>query len=165
MIRFKVDKSDRKFISQKNVQRASRLAINEATNEAHKELGGTIPRAHGTSVTGYRRVRSKKKLAKARRRKMQGVVWQGLNQIQGTYAGKARKVKGGIKAGRHFFPNAFKITFKSGHVGIFRRINGKLTEEMIDLDQAKAMTRRKASETLRTLPERFRKQYKKLVRK
>jgi len=165
MIRLRVEKSDRKLISQKQVTRASRLAINDVTRKAHKELGGTVPKAHGTSITGYRRVRSKKTLAKARKRRLRGIVWQGTKDIQATYAGKARKVKGGVKAGRFFFPGAYIMRFKSGHVGIFKRVNGVVTEEMIELDRAKQMVNEVGRKALRDLPKAFRTQYKKLVKK
>lgn len=165
MIRFRVEKSDRQFINPKQVKRASRLAVNQITSEIHKELGGEIPREHGTSIVGYRRVRSKKKLAKARGKGLRGVVWQGTLRIQAKYAGKPRKVKGGVKAGKHFFPNAFIMTFKSGYSGIFKRKDGKFVEEHIKIDKAKRMVDHKAREKLRELPAAFRKHYIKQIKR
>lgn len=166
MIKFHVKKSDREFIKPAHVKRASRLAVNQITNEMHKELGGEIPRAHGTSVTGYRRVRSKKNLAKARAKRLRALVWQGTLRIPAKYAGKPRKVTGGVKAGKHYFPNAFIATMKNGYTGVFKRITGssKLEQEYIELEQAQKMVRRKAQEKLPKLQEAFRYQYKKLIK-
>lgn len=168
MIRFRVDKSDRQFIKPKQVERASRLAINQITNEIHKDLGGDIPKTHGTSITGYRRVRSKKTLAKSRKRTMRGVVWQGTMDIPARYAGKSRNVSGGAKAGRHYFPGAFVATVgKNKYRGIFKRIKGsnKLEQVYIELTQAKALANRKAQQKLLQLPAAFRKQYRKQIKR
>ncbi len=164
MMRFRVDKSDRRFIKPRQVERASRLAINAVTNEAHKELGGAIPTTHGTSIMGFRRVRSKKTLAKVRRKSLKAIVWEGTKEIKATYAGKARNVKGGIRAGKHFFPGAFIMKFKSDHVGIFKRMGGQLVEETIDLPQAHAIVKRAGVKALHKLPGEFRKQYKRLIK-
>lgn len=123
------------------IARASRLTVNQITRELEKELGGDIPREHGTSIAGFKRVRAKKTLAKARNRKrVRGITWIGRNAIASAYAGKPRNVKGGARAGRYFFENAFVAKMKSGHVGIFRRIEGstKIVETLVELTNAKA---------------------------
>lgn len=167
MMRFTVEKGDRQFIKPKQIERAGRLAINQITNEIHKDLGGEVPKAHGTSITGYRRVRSKKTLAKTRTKRMRGIVWQGTMSVQAVYGGKPREVKGGVKAGRHFFPDAFIAVMKSGHVGIFKRMKGssELEEERIELEQAKSIATRKARDKLLELPQAFRKQYRKQIKR
>jgi len=167
MMRFTIDKIDKPLLNPKKIARASRLAVNQVTSEIHKDVTREVPKAHGTSITGYRRVRSKKTLAKARKKRLRGIVWQGTMDIQAVYAGKPRKVKGGVKAGKHFFPGAFIATMKSGHVGIFSRIHGskKIEEERIELDQARSIIESKAREALPKLPKLFREQYKKLIKR
>lgn len=122
------------------IARASRLTINQVISESHKKLGGNIPREAGTSVVGYRRVRAKKTLAKARRKVMVGVAWMGTLQIPAKYAGRAKNTKGGVIVGRHFFENAFVATMKSGYTGVFRRVSGSrdIEQVMIDLPKARS---------------------------
>lgn len=123
----------------KQINRASRLTVNRITSDLHKRLGGIIPKTAGTSVAGYRRVRAKKTLSKVKNRSkiMRGVVWLGTMKIPAKYGGRTRNVKGGAKAGRHFFENAFVATMKSGYRGIFyRKPDGKLEQAMIDLPEA-----------------------------
>lgn len=121
------------------IARASRLTVNQITRELHKELGRDIPKEHGTSIAGFKRVRAKKTLAKARKR-VRGITWIGRNAIASAYAGKPRNVKGGARAGRYFFENAFVAKMKSDHVGIFKRIQGssKIEEQTIELTNAQA---------------------------
>lgn len=133
------------------VQRAARLTANQVTNEIHKELGGTIPKRHGTSITGFRRVRAKKTLAKARRKRIHGITWIGRNAIAAAYAGKPKKTKTGAKAGKYHFEGAFVARMKSGHLGIFRRIGGKaktgkskIEEVTVPLTEAKRQVVRAA---------------------
>lgn len=120
----------------KQISRATRLTINSVISQSHKQLGGEIPRAAGTSITGYRRVRAKKNLAKARRKVMTGVAWLGTLRIPAKYAGRMKQQKGGVRVGRHFFENAFVATMKSGYMGVFKRVSGGIEQEYIDLPQA-----------------------------
>lgn len=124
----------------KQIDRATRLTINQVTNELHKSLGGKLPREAGTSVVGYRRVRAKKTLAKARSRANRGVTWMGTMKIPAKYAGRMKQVPGGVQVGRHFFENAFIGTMKSGYEGVFTRIQGtdKIKQAMIEMNNAEA---------------------------
>lgn len=144
-MRIKIQGKDKvsKFLQAKpsQIKRAARNTINQVTRELKKELGGTIPREHGTSITGFRRYRSKSTLAKVGRKRIQGITWIGGNAIAAAYAGKPRNVKGGAKAGRFFFAKSFVATMKSGHKGIFQRISGsnKIKEVTIPLTKVKAL--------------------------
>ena len=124
------------------IRSASRLTVNQVARELQQELGRSIPKQHGTSITGFKRVRAKRTLAKARnsRKRIQGITWIGRNAIAAAYAGKPRNVKGGARAGRYFFENAFVVTMKSKHTGIFKRIKGsnKIEEQTVDLTNAQA---------------------------
>lgn len=127
-------------VKPKQVSRASRLSINQVTNELHKQLGGSLPRDAGTSVVGYRKVRAKKTLAKSRSKTKRGVTWMGTMKIPAKYGGRMKQVHGGVKVGRHFFENAFIGTMKSGYVGVFKRIQGtdKIEQAMIEMNNADA---------------------------
>lgn len=148
------------------IGRAARLTINQITNELHRELGKEIPKYHGTSIAGFKRVRAKKKLAKANRKRLEGITWIGRNAIAAVYAGKPRKVKNGVKVGRYLFENAFILKMKSGHIGVFRRIHGtrKIKEVLVELTDAKAQTIRaakgKRSKIRQILQNQLRKQIK-----
>jgi len=126
------------------IRSASRLTVNQVVRELQQDLGRSIPKQHGTSIAGFKRVRAKKTLAKAKTRKrIQGITWIGRNAIAAAYAGKPRNVTGGARAGKYFFENAFVATMKSGHTGIFKRIKGstKIVEQTVDLDQAQSQVR------------------------
>ena len=129
------------------INRASRITINQVTRELHKQLGGEIPKVGGTSVVGYRRVRAKKKLAKAGRTRIKrGITWMGTLDIPAKYAGRPRKTKDGVKVGRHFFTNAFVVTMKNGYTGVFYRLPGnKLEQAMIELPQSDAQAKSAAT--------------------
>jgi len=122
----------------KQIDRASRLSINQVTNELHKRLGGEIPKEAGVTVVGYRRVRAKKSLAKAGRRKIKrGVTWMGTMEIPAKYAGRMRSEGSDAWAGKYFFQNAFIATMKSGYKGIFYRLpGGKLKQATIKLPKS-----------------------------
>ena len=115
------------------VVRVSRKIANYIAKDLDDSLGGIIPRAAGTSVTGFRRVRSFHSNTRVRRAKHHSKVWLGGNRIAARYGGRMREVTGGAYAGRHFFANAFIHQFKSGYKSLFTRVNGKLTEETIEV--------------------------------
>ena len=142
----KADVTKRLNLTPSKVQRAARLTVNQATRELKKELGGTIPKNHGTSIAGFRRVRAKSTLAKGRSKRVRGITWVGTKNIAAAYAGKPRNVKNGAKAGRFFFDGGFVVKMKSGHKGIFRRVAGsdKIKEVTIPLTNAEAMVARAA---------------------
>lgn len=131
----------------RQIDRASRLSINQVTNELHKQLGGSLPRDAGTSVVGYRKVRAKKSLAKARSLAKRGVTWMGTMKIPAKYGGRMKQVHGGVKVGRHFFENAFIATMKNDYQGVFKRIQGtdKIEQAMIDMPNADAQAATAAS--------------------
>ena len=135
------------------IARASRLTVNKTTTMLHKKLAGDIPRKHGTSIVGYRKVRAKKTLSKVKKRtkNVRGITWLGANDIDARYAGKMRTVQGGVRAGRHFFENAFIATMKSGYTGIFERIQGgsKIKKVMIPLTDAHDMAQVEADKALK----------------
>ena len=118
------------------IQRAARFTANEYTRIVHKEAGSEIPRVVASSVLGFKRVRAKRRLAKARAKRVQGITWIGENEIAGIYAkGRLKKVKGGVMKGRYFFENAFVATMKSGHTGIFTRLSsGKIKQATFPIE-------------------------------
>ena len=131
----------------KQIDRASRLSINQVTNELHKRLGGEIPKVAGTTIVGYRRVRAKKKLARSGRQKVKrGVTWMGTMEIPAKYAGRMRSEGSDAWAGKYFFQNAFIATMKSGYTGVFYRLPGnKLKQAMIQLPKSDHQAKTAAS--------------------
>ena len=122
----------------RQIERATRLTINKVVRSMHREAGGTLPRRAGTSVVGYRRARAKRSLAKARRKRTVGSVWMGTMKIPAKYAGKIRSAKGGARAGRLFFKNAFVAKMAHGYEGIFRRKDGGRGVEQVHVDMPNA---------------------------
>jgi len=57
---------------------------------------------------------------------VEGGVWIGSNPIQASYLGKLSQGSAGTtvsgRSGKHFFEHAFIRSFKSGHVGVLKRI-------------------------------------------
>lgn len=113
------------------VVRVSRAMANYVARELDESLGGIVPRAAGTTVTGFRRVRSFHSNTKVRRNRHYSTVWLGGNRIAARYGGRMREITGGAYAGKHFFANAFIHSFKSGYTSLFTRVNGKMVEESI----------------------------------
>jgi hypothetical protein len=134
------------------MKKASKATINKVVPKYQREAGGAIPRSAGTSITGYRRVRSRKKLAKIK--KLRGEVWQGTARIPARYAGKLRQVKGGVRAGRLFFEGAFIATMRNGYRSVFKR-KGKnrypIEQEFVYLDESQSIVARLADSARRDL--------------
>ena len=148
------------------IKRAAKTAINKSVKGMQKEAGGIIPRDAGTSVVGYRRVRSKRRAFKVRR--PVGSVWQGTLRIPAKYAGKMRNVGNGAKAGKRFFENAFVATMpKSGYKGIFKRkSNGSGIEQVyIKLPNARATMAKIAKENEKTIERVFKIELDKQIQK
>jgi len=117
------------------IHRAVKFTINEYTRLLTKTIGGQAPRVAETSVAGFRRVRTYRKLAKGRRKRLQGITWVGENAIAAIYGkGRIKKTKGGIKKGNRFYENAFVATMKSGHKGIFYRVGSKIKEATFEIE-------------------------------
>lgn len=141
------------------IARASRQAINKVNTDIHKELSSSIPKTHGTNITGYRKIRTHKTPAKARRKRIQGTTWWGGNSIAAIYArNKAKQVTGGVRVGAYFYENAFIATMKSGHVGVFQRVHGssKIKEATISLTEAP----REVREVANKAKSRFHREFK-----
>lgn len=120
------------LITPRQVEQVNRKVVNKSLRAIDKEVGGTVPRAAGTSVVGFRRKRVFKTLAKARRKAVIGNVWIGANSIPAKYGGKLKSVTGGAKAGRHYFPGSFVATMPNGYRSIFHKNDtGDLIQDMI----------------------------------
>lgn len=149
------------------IERISKKSINEVTDKYTRQLGGEIPRDAGTSVTGYRRVRSKKKRAKGRKR-IRAQIWQGSLRIPARYAGRMKAKKGGVQAGRHFFPGAFIATMSNGYRGVFTR-KGRdsypIEQEFVYLDNAASIVRRNAADLNKDLRQLIEERARKSLRK
>ena len=150
------------------MKKAAQKTINTVVPKYQKEAGGAIPRAAGTSITGYRRVRSKRKLAKVR--KLRGEVWQGTLRIPARYAGRLRQTKGGVRAGRLFFEGAFIATMKNGYRSVFRRKGAgryPIEQEFVYLDDSPSIMARLADgarrDLSRILEDEVRKAWRKTV--
>ncbi len=107
----------------KQMERASRLTVNQVVKELHKDLGHQIPNTAALSVVGFRRHRIKKRLAKAKDKIIMASVWVGTKSVAATYAkGKFRQVKGvGVAVGRYLFKDSFWRTMKNGRRIILHR--------------------------------------------
>lgn len=128
----------------KQIERASRLTVNQITKELHKELGGQIPKTAGSSIPGYRKHRAKKRLAKAKdKKKIRGVVWLGTKSIAAKYIkGRPGHIAGyGASKGKYVFKNSFWKTMKNGYKSIFRRTKrtkSGIEEERVSLPKSHA---------------------------
>ena len=151
------------------IRRAGRKVVRDTTNKLHRELGGAIPRAAGTPVGAFRRIRAKKRRAKVGQGKISGSVWMGTRKIAAAYVGRLRNDhdRGGAWAGKYFFENSFVAKMKSGHVGIFERIKGKsdtgrvkIKERHVHLPQAREIAKRAAYNARKDLSTRFTKNLK-----
>lgn len=130
-------------LTPKEMNKASQRTINKVIPNIQREAGGAIPRAAGASVGGYRRVRSKRKIATVRR--LRGEVWQGTLKIPAKYAaGRLRQTRTGVRAGRLFFEGAFLATMRNGYRGVFRRKGAgrAIQQEYIYLDDARSVMER-----------------------
>lgn len=120
------------LLTAKEVNRVNRQVANKMMRDVRKEVGGSIPKASGTSVAGYRRKRVFFTNAKVKQKNTRASIWLGGNRIAARYGGKMRNTTGGAKAGRHFFKDAFVATMGNGYTSIFRRGQGdKLVQETI----------------------------------
>ena len=141
------------------IKRAARRTVRLAVTSLHKELGGAMPRAAGTPVGAYRRVRAKKRNARTSKGRVSGSVWMGTRRIAAAYVGKLRNDPnaGGAWAGKYFFENAFVAKMKSGHESIFERVEGtnKIKQRYVDLPQAREIAKRAALSTRKELSSQF----------
>ena len=124
------------LLTPREVDRVNRLVVNKMVRGVNTEVGGTIPRAARTNVTGYRRKRVIKTNARASRKYPKGTVWIGANPIAAKYGGKVRNVAGGARAGKHFFAGGFVVKTKSGYESIFKKIKGRLVQQTIPVENA-----------------------------
>lgn len=93
-------------------------------------------------------VRQRIRAFKASRARRYGRVWAGLQAIAAHRLGKIKKLRRGVRAGRHTFEGAFPVDTGKGKIAIFQRTGeskrkmrkgryaGKLREpiERVDLD-------------------------------
>jgi len=131
------------------IKRAARKTVRQVTNKLHKRLGGAIPRADGTPVVGYRKIRAKKKTPRGRGRSSYGEVWMGTNKIAAHYAGRMRNrpSQGGASVGGHFFKNAFVAKMSNGYESVWKRIEGgKLEQQYVELPSARREAERAAKD-------------------
>ncbi len=49
-------------------------------------------------------------------------TWLGIAPVKAGYLGKARQTRGGVRVGKHHYPDAFVRTMPSGYVGVFERM-------------------------------------------
>lgn len=49
-------------------------------------------------------------------------TWVGIDPIKAAYLGKPRQTRGGVRVGKHLYPDAFVRTMPSGYVGVFERM-------------------------------------------
>lgn len=72
------------------------------------------------------------------------LVWGGFNPIKATYVaaqGELEKqlppnnLDWGAKAGKYLFEGGIALRMKSGHVGIFKRVAGRLTEQSVTIPE------------------------------
>ena len=116
----------------RQIEAASRRAVAKVTGQTRRAILQEL--ASGAGVT--------QKLLVAKRRVLQslprphqgdrpgGSVWVGTRALQAGYLVTSaqrrnlllgKRVRGGARAGRHFFPGAFWAELPGGHVGIFKR--------------------------------------------
>jgi|GEM_PF-6495342 len=129
----------------RQVRRAIRNTANKITREYRNEIGKEIAVKHKIKIGGFKRVRARKKLAKARGRRGKAVTWIGENSVSAHYGKFHRQLKDGIKVGDTFFRNGFKLK-GTGFKGVFKRVNGKLVEQKIPLDHASSIVDRKVNQ-------------------
>ncbi|WP_367154650.1 phage tail protein [Methylomonas sp. HYX-M1] len=124
---------------------AQRSAISTTTTWAGKELRNRMRVKTGIPARVFRRFR-----VKTKRNRETGTVWIGLNKVKATYLGaestdketgaksyKLVQTKRGARAGKFFFEGGFVATMRSGHAGIFKRLNESrlpIVEQYVDLD-------------------------------
>lgn len=124
------------FLTPREVERVNRLVVNKMVRSVNTEVGGTIPRAARTGVTGFRRKRVFKTNARAKRKFVKGSVWIGANPIAAPYVGKMRNVAGGARAGSHFFAGGFLVKTKNGYETIFKKVKGGLVQQTVPVPNA-----------------------------
>ena len=146
------------------IRRAGRKAVRDTTNKLHRDLGGDIPRAAGTPVGGFRRIRAKKRRAKVGQGRVSGSVWMGTRKIAAAYVGRMRNDpdRGGAWAGKYFFENSFVAKMKSGHESIFQRVEGtnKIRQRYVHLPSAAGVAKRAGDNARKDLSARFTKNLK-----
>lgn len=120
------------LLTPREIRRVNRLVTNKLVRAIAKETGGTIPRAARTGVLGFRKKRLFASYARVKQTTVRGSVWLGGNRIAAKYAGKVRNVRGGAKAGKHFFLGSFAATMPNGYRSVFhRKADGSLEQDTI----------------------------------
>ena len=97
------------------IEAAQKRTVSKATRFAAGEVRKRIALAMGIP---QKVLRDRRRIASR-----PGLVWIGIKPIAAAYLGKPRQTKTGAKAGRRSYQGAFIAKFKSGHVGIFRRVS------------------------------------------
>jgi hypothetical protein len=127
------------------VKRAARNAINKITRLIKKELGGSIPKRAGSSVAGFRRVRSRSSRSTVKKARRSGgvqesSVFMGTNDIAARFAGKPRQIGSDVRAGRHLFRDSFIVEMSNGFRGVFKEVDGKLKQQTFRVAGAEALS-------------------------
>ena len=119
--------------SPNKIRKVSRRIMNGMATELERSLAGSIPRAAGTSVGGFRRVRAYRTLGMfTARRSRPATVWLGGNRIPAKFGGKMSQDAKGARAGNHYFAGSFIAKMKNGYTSIFHRTSGgKLKQDFI----------------------------------
>lgn len=133
------------------IQRAHYKSISEATAWAKKELLSRITLDTGFRArvfTGYR--------VKSKRNRGAGIVWLGYNEVKTGYVGKLTQQASGASVAGHYFAGGFVATMRSGHAGIWKRLDdGRLVEQTIEIPGARQLMENVAQETEQVLYDNF----------
>lgn len=133
------------------IRAAANRAVRKTVTYANREIIRRGSAAAGVQQAALRKgidfprgKRVYRRDLKAGKNSSQASVYAGYNPIKSHYVGKIRKWKKGQtpSVGKHRFPGAFVVTFKSGYQGIFKRDPNKLTrtgkpklvEQTVNLD-------------------------------
>ena len=111
--------------------KAQRSAIRTTATWTGKELRKRMRDRTGFPAKVFNKFR-----VKTKRNRETGTVWIGLNKVKASYVGKLSNDTKGAWAGDYYFEGGFIAKMRSGHVGIFKRINSdrsSIVEQSVEL--------------------------------
>lgn len=107
--------------------RAGNRAVAKTTRSTLSQALRAIAKAEGIPVSRLRKAKRGTFRLTRQRNAVSGLVWLGLLPVKASVFGKPRQTRGGARAGKQVFPEAFVATMPSGHTGIFERAIGRLS--------------------------------------
>lgn len=137
-----------KGVERKVIPAATVSALNKTANKARTDTVRAISAKYAIPQKILRgtKNRGRVRVVKATRRRWTAFVTAAVKVVKSSRLGKARQLRKGARAGKHFFPGSFKARMPSGHEAVFYRLLGNkslpIAEEVVETPAGELIAQR-----------------------